>query len=696
MWRKHNPACPCCETESICLIQSNDLTSDADLDNNFTLSDGTKFSYHTAPFDAIQVSAASETATANTPHPQSPYPPRVQIEFYGDNIGSQPRIILGGKIVAQVTVGDDCSQLDILNESDDSEICQTLWMPGIDRNEWHRLIVCYDPDTGVVKATVTDLTTSQSYDLSCEYSGDALDATAAFGTGPDHVDNVYVRNFRFWRLWYCGEPPYTSDCHILGDAWDYYYDLPERQYCYHCNTSCTIASHDFTTMDDGDMPCDWDADATDWEIADGQATGNGEVCHKWDGTGGSYNVSATFDLGHLETQGDSVTVSLTSGDVTHSLTVTRVAGANPGDPDRLKYDWVPTDFDSSYGTLEDGSVTLRICSRTVCNDFTTALVPATVTPGAFCVSITQPTMAGHTDAGMTAFSITKSKEMDDDCPECDCKMTCETYCKDAAWPSSWMVELEGLEGYCCDADAMNRAYYVDHYKQACYSYGWGDDGLGVCLEDMVDPPPPSAGTPTNECFWGAYTVGINTYQQAGWFLKGGCVLPSYITSSFNPSNPTWEDFFDDGQYEVTYISVRLYSRAETHSFTDFLWWGFWDEIQPSPANADATHAIVVTVSRLVTVATGWSGWTFRVGSVSASYAKKFSSITDCQNLTDEELPFVLGLHIMSGGRYMDYATYTCVGHPHPAYAYFYGNGPDPHFVDPDFNGSASSVKLTAL
>lgn len=493
VWRKFNPGCPCCDTVSICLIQSNVLDSDADLDDNFTLSDGDSFSYHEAPFEAIQISGADETATANTPHPQSPYPPRVQIEFYGDNIGSQPRIILGGKIVAQVTVGDDCSQLDILNEADDSEICQTLWMPGIDRNEWHRLIVCYDPDTGVVKATVTDLTTSQSYDLSCEYSGDALDATAAFGTGPAHVDNVYVRNFRFWRLWYCGDAPYTEDCHILGDAWDYYYELPDRKYCYQCNTSCEVASDDFTTMDDGDMPCDWDAGGTDWEIASGQATGNGAVCHKWDGTGGSYNVSATFDLGTLATVGDSVTVSLTNGGTTIGLTVTKEAA-------RYKLEWVPSGLTISnsestegYSTTQPETVTLRICAGMVCGSGGVESVykVVTVTGGSVCVSITQPTLSGHVDAGMTAFSIVKSRVMDPDCPECGCSVPCPQ-CVDGEWPVEWLIELSGV-----DESPVFDVY--DAIEQNCYHlipYLGIFCTHGATGEEMVIEPSPVRPVPS--------------------------------------------------------------------------------------------------------------------------------------------------------------------------------------------------------
>jgi len=117
-----------------------------------------------------------------------------------------------------------------------------------------------------------------------------------------------------------------------GDYYGYYADECPRTVCHRCGSpSCTVVSESFagiegTEAEPGDMPCGWDAEGTDWGVVDGKATGNGEVCHNYDTTGGSYYVSAEFDFGHLETLGDSVTVSLTHGDRTVSLTYTRVVG----------------------------------------------------------------------------------------------------------------------------------------------------------------------------------------------------------------------------------------------------------------------------------------------------------------------------------------------------------------------------------
>jgi len=284
-----NKPAKCCCTE-ICLIQSSALDSDKELTNHFNLEDAGNFSYHGAPFDAIQISASSQTATANTVHPQSPYPPRVQIEFYGDNIGSQVRIILGGAIVVQVTIGDDTADLDILDASDDSELCDTVVCAGIDRNEWHRLIACYNPDTNIVAVYLDDIADTigvNSYESCAFFEGD-MSAYAAFGTGPDHIDNVYVRNFRFWRLWYCGNG--TEDCYELDE---YQGMAPVRIKCFDCRCA---------------NPCEWCKNDTEFPVSAAIEIGNFSeiVCNNCPDFGGGYYIeyfqgrcaiTETFELG---------------------------------------------------------------------------------------------------------------------------------------------------------------------------------------------------------------------------------------------------------------------------------------------------------------------------------------------------------------------------------------------------------------
>ena len=203
----------------------------ADLTTNFTLDEAANFNYAASP-GGIEISAVSQTATANTPHPQSPYPPRVQIDFLADAIGGQVRVILGGSICIQVTIEAGTASLDIIDLSDDSELCETVTCSGVVVDEWYRLTVCYDPDTGVAKGELADAATGTARCSACAVYNNSLPigSYAAFGTGPDHVSNMFVRRFRYWRLWYCGPPPYTTDC----STDDYYYDIPARKYCFTC------------------------------------------------------------------------------------------------------------------------------------------------------------------------------------------------------------------------------------------------------------------------------------------------------------------------------------------------------------------------------------------------------------------------------------------------------------------------------
>ena len=509
----------------------------------------------------------------------------------------------------------------------------------------------------------------------------ALEALSSIGTG-----NVTVTGSNPWSIEFIGdlaeqnvaEIVATSDgCCIEDNTGDYYYDPQTcpRTYCHHCGSpSCTVVSESFAGIEGtgeapGDMPCGWDADGTDWRVVAGKATGNGEVCHKFDTTGGSYHVSASFDLGHLETQGDLVTVSLTHGDTTHSLTVTRVAGIDPGDPDRLKYDWVPSEFASTYGALGDGSVTLTICPYHLCNNTVQAIVESVVTPGAVCVSITQPTMTGHEDASLTSLSITKSKEMDDDCPECQCTTTCADFCLDSTWPSGWLAELTGLESACCDVSAMNKGYYVNQYTSPCLSTSCGDDGLGVAN--------PTDGT---ECIkvWGAAGIWYN--EVAIWLASGECPVE---------------------------VSVGLYPASD---FSLYPW--SW-RANYAPPVANPTHAIVVSVTRKI-----HGG----LGVIRSHWGKYYASVTDCKNLVDEELDFLtsdgawrvtVGADLFGNPyAYGIEACNTPIINPHPTipgrtvdiWLRVFGSGC--HFWnDPVLGGyimvldsthSASKIKLTAL
>lgn len=481
----------------------------------------------------------------------------------------------------------------------------------------------------------------------------------------------------------------------------------EPTICHHCGApDCTVVSESFAGVPDGDMPCGWDADGTDWQVTSEKASGNGEICHEYDTTGGSYNVQAWFDLGHLETLGDSVTVSLTYGSATHSLTVTRVVGANPGDPERLKYDWVPSDFASTYGPLVDGSIILKICPYKICNNEVQTIVEEVVEPGPICVSITQPTMSGHEDAALTLLVVKQSKEMNDICPECECTTTCSDYCVDSVWPSGWLAEVEGVESFCCDADGINRAYYVTRYLSECHSYGFGDDGMGTATPVEVVEFIPGFGdhlVAVNPCFEGlGGGFGFNPIR--GWFAKSG-ETDSSLIYSFPESH---REPYPSLTYYTVRVDVAILEYAYFNPFATWRTW--WNDIQPSPATANTTHAIVATVSRLV--------YRRGIASPTAStlvFAKKYSEVTDCQNLTDEVLPFVQYLEpantvtswqYITGSRTFGncshYAPYTPPSLS-SGNAFFWGLGVNPYAttglwgsLDTREGWSQSTLRLTAL
>lgn len=192
-----------------------------------------------------------------------------------------------------------------------------------------------------------------------------------------------------------------------------------------CCVDCVVYDDDFSGMDDGKMPIGWDDDSTDWAVSGGMATGNGEICNSFDVEAGQYNVWAWFDLGHLETLGDSVRIELSIGSDYEYLVVTRVSGALPGQPDRLKYESSKNGL--SYTVLQDGTYILRVC------------YDGTV-EGSICVDTTQPTLAGHEDAGLSRLTVYKSQYMDPECPPCP-GPSCINACIDANTAEYYAVTL---------------------------------------------------------------------------------------------------------------------------------------------------------------------------------------------------------------------------------------------------------------
>ncbi len=266
-WKKGNPGCSCC----VCEIQSNPLRSQDSIESQFTFDLAPTppsttppwFTAVTSPVEGTLVNYPSQTATGIIPHPQSPYPPRLEIEFYAETSGAQGRLILGGSLVIQWTVTSACSTIEIIDPTD-TTICGPYSLPALGLGQWHKIVAAYNPDDKSIRVWAKPSGESEATEIACTYAtGGALGQYAGFGTGPDHAGNIYFRNYSYWRLWYCGADPWTEDCHISGDSWDYYNELPDRTYCDDgYSPYCAWAVGHF---DDGDnIACEWTGDTPDW------------------------------------------------------------------------------------------------------------------------------------------------------------------------------------------------------------------------------------------------------------------------------------------------------------------------------------------------------------------------------------------------------------------------------------------------
>jgi len=513
-----------------------------------------------------------------------------------------------------------------------------------------------------------------------------------------------------------------DECLPCGSYAGDYGDCP-KTYCRSCLApSCDVVDERFENIDEtggyGPMPCGWDSAGTDWEVIDGEATGNGSISHEFDSTGGSYIVQATFSLGHLETIGDSVSASLTHGSGTHSITVTRLAGDDPESPDQYLIEWNHAGFSSYYSETFPAEITLRVCPYLICSNLVQTIVESVVTPGEISVSITQPTLSGHEDASLLSFNIQRSKEMDDSCDECQCTTECADHCVDSLWPSSWLVELSGFENWCGGAAGMNGGYYASRYSSSCHSYGFGDDGQGACGEDLYtggDPLVPFSGAVPNNPLWeGIVVSGPLGVRHAGWLLKSGCDLDwSAYGQSIADGTYTFYDLIpaghketvgEDDLYYVVRVDVQLIpNTVGTELNNEF---SSWDLIQPSPSSSvpgdpdRATHAIMVTVTRLSVLAIQNGGlfsltWEIGIHSTSLVFGRKYRGVSDCVNLTDEEMYFLYGYD--SGSRYIQDPNFDCGALSSPQWAFFGGKGEHPlfstgfHYFD-----SEASLKITAL
>lgn len=519
---KHAPGCPCCD-ECKCLIDS------------FT--------------DAVDVTDKDSKTIRPTLHPQHPYPAwlRAEIELDPGNVArlyfawddSDP----GDGFYIEITPQDGTTKGTLkLFRKGGTQIGDTLELlcalPNPDGDSgtdlWHRVTACYDPDEDEVKV-IFDAADErgwiiQNQELAAAVpSGFAAGRQAGYGTGSGHTGTVSFRSYRFERLWYCeDEQGCTEDC----PSGYYYYDPPERTVCRTCG-GCTIVDEDFSGLPDGDMPCGWDSDGTNWEVSGGAATGDGQIDHMWefpvDRSG--HQITADFKIGTLANDGDSVTVSVESTD-SLSAKLERLSSMV------FRVTWTPSSMPSSdhVGNQPDQIILHRTersgCVELLRGGFLLAGygVSRAAATGAAGVSITQPTGTGSEDAALQSFTIRKTRESDPACdPQCSA-LTC-TYCRDSEWPTEVGVMLDGFAPGIIpppwpgaglplapnfDADWFNgRVFYLTPGNPLTGTFG--GCASGFCEEN------PNDGSWPSPLFYYCFGASIiydyyGTYGHAGWWV----------------------------------------------------------------------------------------------------------------------------------------------------------------------------------
>jgi len=215
-FRKNNPGCPCCDP---CKIDA------------FTAE--------------IEIEDANQATIRPAVHPQSPYPSWLRADVKAETTAIVRLLFLwddsspGDGIYVEFIPDSPTSEAGSISvyTKDDTRIAGPWYVYGGVSDAWHTITVCYDPDTDPNELMITfdpdgETYPTQSFNVMLP-SGMTVGRKSGYGTG-NGSGSVWFRNYQFDRLWYCGNSPYTSDCHEQMDGWDYYYSLPTRTICHPC------------------------------------------------------------------------------------------------------------------------------------------------------------------------------------------------------------------------------------------------------------------------------------------------------------------------------------------------------------------------------------------------------------------------------------------------------------------------------
>jgi len=194
----------------------------------------------TATASELDLTTAGVELLAKAVPNVSPYGVKMTVSFRG-RVGSVIRFYAGAdadvSVSAEVTLGADCGQLRFYEQSLSGEtlLPDVFWIRELRGEEWHRMVLCYDPTRGYLTATVTTL------------AGETQDYTALIGsTGAAGYGVGTVTDTAEFKSLSASETG-----HVVisgGGSYGTSYDCPT------CNPSCSLAGSAFSgTL----SACDW-------------------------------------------------------------------------------------------------------------------------------------------------------------------------------------------------------------------------------------------------------------------------------------------------------------------------------------------------------------------------------------------------------------------------------------------------------
>jgi len=256
-WKKGLPGASCCANP--CCIVATDWNAQTDFTQHFTQQTGSAANT-TWTAGTVAISGGPAAISADTVHPQSPYPARVQAMVSGPS-AAKIRLFLSwdptadDAVIVELIPGTACGTLNIIHRVSGTETTQcTTPAPRAVANAWHKLAGCYDPDTGLARAWVVPDDTNEATEAGCEITSHTDGSTAGFGTAST-TGTVSFDDFEFFRLWYYGDGTEEENEYYGG----------ERHECEPCESyRCAWAVGHFD--DEDNLACEWWEDTADWSI----------------------------------------------------------------------------------------------------------------------------------------------------------------------------------------------------------------------------------------------------------------------------------------------------------------------------------------------------------------------------------------------------------------------------------------------